>query len=121
MIKIGDRFQKYDPNLRVYRDPETGEKFSSPIFRLSFRDFYVVGETSRSWILARSMGVKPDRKDLPKLPKKDLPVEHGYLTEDQVRDTIYVNENRIKAHERIINFKVKDADKLRKIMEILND
>lgn len=62
-----------------------------------------------------------DPKNCIKLPKKDLPVEHGYLTDKQVEDTIYVNENRLKAHNEIISFKVKDADKLRKIMEILND
>ena len=120
MIKIGDIFHRYDPNKRVYRDPETGEKFSSPIFKYSFRDFFVVGETSRSWLLSTYKDQK-DPKRCIKLPKKDLPVEHGYLTEKQVQDTIYVNENRIKAHEQVIQFKVKDAEKLRKIMEILND
>lgn len=47
---IGKTFHIYDGNIRIYKDLETGEVSSSPIWKYSWQERKIVSETKISWI-----------------------------------------------------------------------
>lgn len=117
---IGQMFYKYDGNKRVYYDPETGERFSSPIFKYAFCEWYVIGETSRSWLLATSKDRKPDSKwGVVKVPKNQELRGHGYLTESEKNDSILYHDNYYRTVERVRN--VRDWKTLKELIYFLDE
>ena len=116
---IGTKFYKYDGNKRVYTDPETGEKSSgAPIFKYSFREFFVVGETSRSWLLSQFQDAKLDGNSIIKIPKKGLPEEFGFLTEELKANALWANENSYRIQDEVRRCSIK---MLRKIDALLKE
>lgn len=112
-------FYKYDGNKRVYDDPETGERFSSPIFKYAFREWYVIGETSRSWLISTRKDAKPDGWGVEKFPKKQNFREHGYLTESEKNDSILYHDNYYRTVERVRN--VRDWKTLKELIYFLDE
>ncbi len=54
-----DTIWVFDPNYRVYKEPEPGHIYSSggPIYREHWRPYKVVTETTRSWVLSNGQKV----------------------------------------------------------------
>ncbi len=117
---IGKVFYKYDINKRVYRDPDTGVSYDSPIHRLSFRKWYIIGETSRSWLMNAHKEANLNHLKTEKFSKKRDFLEWGYLTAEQVEDNVFIHDHCYKASERVGRLRTKDVGKLKKIMEILD-
>jgi len=98
-------FWWYDYNYRVYKD-DAGNHTSAPNKRLHWRELAVVGETSRSWVLANDV----------KIPK-NKPLPHGYKASyDDVLDWMWRNDHSYKISEAVRKVDVKT---LRKIAELI--
>jgi hypothetical protein len=83
-------FWWYDYNYRVYQDDD-GKPSSRVNELLSWRELAVVGETSRSWVLANGVKI-PKNKDLP----------HGYAEDIyQVRRKVWVSRNAYPLSEAV--------------------
>jgi hypothetical protein len=52
-LKIGDSVWIFDSNHRVYPKPEPGHSYAGggPIYREHWRERFIIGETSRSWLI----------------------------------------------------------------------
>lgn len=116
---IGNKFYKYDGNKRVYTDLETGVKSSSPIFKYSFREFYVIGETKISWLLSPYADTKPDSHLVVKVKKNTNLTEAGYLTEAEKLAAIWVEENSYRIYEKVRG--IKNPEILKQIEKLIND
>jgi hypothetical protein len=116
---IGQMFYKYDGNKRVYNDPETGERSSSPIFKYAFNEWYVIGETTRSWLLSTYKDAKPDSRSVIKFPKSDNFKENGYLTESERNDSILYHDNYYRTVERARN--IRDWQTLKELIYFLDE
>lgn len=116
---IGKKFFKYDCNLRVYTDPETGIRSpGAPIFKYSFREYWVVGQTTRSWMLSTHENAGTDHYTVVKVPKKDLFEEHGYLTEEMKDNSIWANDNRYRIEKEVSRASI---HVLKKIDDVLKE
>jgi hypothetical protein len=72
-VKIGDTLYKYDREVRVYDKPGIGGR---TIEAKKYVEMWVVGETSRSWLVSR-FGPGPNRAPTEKIPK-NKPLEAPY-------------------------------------------
>lgn len=109
-IGIGSKVYIYDENHRVYFD-DNGKKTLSPIYKKYFISVEVVGETSRSWLV-------DSRFNPIKCPKKN-PFSHGIIySQEMMENMVWINSNRWRIIESIR--RLEDADRLRKIAEIID-
>lgn len=116
---IGTKFYKYDNNKRVYTDPDTGEKSpGAPFYKHSFWEYFVVGETTKSWMLSRNKNASIDSKTIMRVPKKALFEEYGYLTEEMKANAIWGNENRYRIENEVRRVSV---NMLKKIDALLKE
>jgi hypothetical protein len=67
-LKIGDSVWIFQPEHRVYQQDENGRSFGAPIWREHWREHFVIGETSRSWLIGWRKYSAPGMYVL-KLPK----------------------------------------------------
>jgi hypothetical protein len=111
-----ETYFKYDGNRRVYVDPETGERFGGPIYKYSFVEYFIVGETSRSILMYQYLDCR-DLEYAKKVPKKDSLKDHGYLTQSQMEDQIWMHDNQYKISESVRG--CGSIDKLKAIKQIL--
>lgn len=118
-MKIGEVYFNYDCNHRVYEDPVTKQRYAGPIYRLSFVKWYVIGETKKSYLLSRFKDSKPDNKMVEKMPKRIDPVIHGYLTEEQMEDSVFMYDNQYRVSQEV--GKIREVSKLKKIIAILEE
>lgn len=68
---IGMKVWRFDINRRVYKRDENGRAIGGPIWREHWVPLEIVGETTRSWIVARpgmpaSFGAKVSKKEWPR-------------------------------------------------------
>lgn len=115
MIKT---YYKQDPNKRVYIDPDTGEKFGSPIYKYSFRAYYLIGETSRSFLLSHFKDVAIDHHSIIKIPKNESFKSRWFLTYQEMQDDIYLHNNLHRIIEKLRS--CSDTALIMKIEEMLN-
>lgn len=112
---VGMKLFWFDENHRVYKKTPDGRSFGPPIWKEHWVSCWIIGETSKSWIVARdpNLTVKMGKK----VPKRDFPPEEYVLTEEDI-ERAWVVKNR---HElaRIINYQCRDHDVLVQIMALL--
>lgn len=102
-------FWMYDANFRVYRDPETGIKEMSPIYRLSWVRHEIIGETKQSWLYGE---VSRPMKLAKKEPRHDV-----VFSLDEVEQRCYVHHNRYRLAALV---KSAEYEQLKEIERILS-
>ena len=122
-MQIGDKVWIFDGNHRIYKDVE-GNETRSPWYRGHFVERYIVGETKQSWIVGLK-GREPNHRSNIKVKKSTLsyPADYGldghlYLSEDEIDQKCWKNENHYALGERVR--RCYDYQKLKEIEEILN-
>lgn len=119
-LTIGQKLYRHDGNYRHYENDD-GTRSAGPIFIKSFRTYYVVGETKRSYLI--TYNENPSTYQLlraTKLPKMDELQWHGYLeTWKQVEDAAWVNDNAYRIARRVPGHMSKDQ--LQRIEAIIDE
>ncbi len=113
-LAVGDYVWEFDPNRRHYTEPVNGRQFGDFIWRECWVKRQIVGENRASWILGQSYSAK-------KVPKRTRP-ERGYLiSEQELDDACYVNDNRVRLGNEVqrLQYGSDDARKLREVEAIL--
>lgn len=118
--KIGQKFWRHDENYRHYTNDD-GTKSISPIYIKSFREWYLVGMTSRSYLL--SYFENPPEwaiKNAFKVPKKDNLENWGFLDSwEKVEDNVWVHNNQYRILENV-KFSKLSRKQLEDIERIIN-
>jgi len=96
----------FDQNRRKYEYDETGRSIG-PIYLHHWYEVDIISETSRSWVTRWG----------DKISKKNQP-SYVCNTYAEVLDKAFINDNRYKVSEEVN--RIKDADLLRKIIELLD-
>ena len=113
-IKVGDAFFAFDANRRRY------DENRRLIYGHHFYEVWIIGETARSWIVGSQCGTEDFR-----VPKRDpfadnfkeYGVNRRIWTHEMMLDDIWVNVHRHKIRRAFDE--CRDADKLRRVAEIL--
>lgn len=117
MPKVGDIVYVFDQNRRRYTKPAPGRKFGEIIYREHFDRMYIVGETSRSWLLSHSADADISQNWMyQKFPKKFDRFKRFY-TAAQVDDECWKKENRYRIADEV--GKCDEIEKLREIAKLL--
>ncbi len=84
-IGIGTTVLEFDESRRVYPPPPPGKTYPTcgPMHRGHYQRIEVVGETSRSWILAGWSGCKIPKKSLAGIYSNQCADRAGWLRENQ--------------------------------------
>lgn len=83
-LRVGGHVWHFEPNRRVYRQPEPGRRYpdGGPIYREHWHLVEITGETARSWVTVYG-----------KCPKKGP--HYGFaFSDEEVDDDVFDNENR---------------------------
>lgn len=94
-LKVGDSVWIFDINSRHYGD----ERRTAPIWSRHFVEYFVVGETSRSFLLSRSAKSPTGNVKLPK--KGDVPFNAAYSVEE-IDEQAYVETNAHRIGDYIL-------------------
>jgi hypothetical protein len=119
-VAIGSVVWFFDENRRVYPEDENGKvKFGSPpIWREHWVKRYVVGETSRSWIIGLS-AMKSDPRYGQKCPKADIGKRYA-LSEAEIDARAYCEEHSYQISLRVARLRTAaDAEILRQIASLV--
>src|SRR5271154_7084311 len=118
MPHIGQKLWKHDENRRVYTHDD-GTKSHSPIFIKSFVDWFVVGETPRSWLVSYINSTEEWRlKRAVKIPKNETLLENGFYDSWQaVEDAAWVQENKYTISNEVRDSKL-SRSQLERIQKI---
>jgi len=96
-IKVGDPIWFFDVNCRVYRKDATGRSMAGPIWAEHWREYAIIGETSRSWIVGTESGCVFN-----KIPKNKLHSWRGYAhSKEEIQQGAYIDRNRYAIAERL--------------------
>lgn len=125
-MKIGDKIYYYESDYRSYVY-EDGTRSSGTIERHKYREYTIIGETKISWIISNDSIIDinnirdSDLKFGIKIKKKE---SDGiiYSSWEEVEKKLWVWSNSYKVSDRVSKLRsVKDYDKLKKILEILEE
>lgn len=116
MMKVGDKVWIYDPNARDYTYDD-GTKSRSPIYRKSFVENYIIGETKVSWIVSRWK--ENNERTLKSAKKYKKSTAHEVLTtsEKELDKRCWVHDHDYGISEAVRN--CKDYDTMKKIAELV--
>ena len=92
-MKIGDKVWIKDINSRIYKDDK-----EDPLFRGYFVEKYIIGETTRSWILGWSDNSSVKRGDK---YKKKSEIKLIWENLEEVNNACWINDNKYKILEMI--------------------
>lgn len=95
----------FDINRRIYARDKNGRSYGSPIWREHWRKVEIVGETTRSWVLASG-------KKLPKAGGRGV-----CYSLDEIEKKAFVEDHAYRISALVD--KTLDYDKLKKIAEIV--
>jgi hypothetical protein len=120
---IGKKLWRHDSNCRHY-DNDDGTRSSSPIYIKSFVEYFIVGETAKSWLISRIIYNEElserQKKQCIKVPKTESFESNGYHTTwESVLDNVWVHDNIYKIHEKVRT--VKEKNKLERILAIIEE
>lgn len=115
-MKVGDIVYVFDLNHRVYPEKKDNNAYSGsgPIYREHFVKRQIVGETTRSWLVAFE-GAAADAHYATKHAKKEP--RNGLHTLEQVTEQVYIHDHSYRIQDAI---KHVDYATLRKIAELIN-
>lgn len=117
-MKVGDTVWKHDRNRRVY-EYDNGDKSTSPIYRKSFREMYIIGETRVSWLISYwSESSEIALKNATKIKK----AEAGrilFVGEEALDKHCWVHDNQYRISELVR--KCSDYDTLKQIEKLLEE
>lgn len=108
-MRVGDELFTFNENHRVYKRDENGKAFGGPIYREHFRPIYVIGETSKSWIIGH------DKTEYFKTPKSN-PFSKNLYTKELMEDKILDQSMRYKVVDAV---RYSDVETLKKIAAIV--
>jgi hypothetical protein len=121
-MQVGDNVWIFDSNRRVYKD-DKGNETNRAWYRGHFREQFIIGETTQSWIVGDQWQSPYDRYII-KVNKKTLTYKyeygrdgHLYTSEEEVNRKCWIEENKHRIHNDV-NY-CNDYDKLMKIDAIL--
>lgn len=122
-MKIGDSVWIYDSNCRIYPKDENGKHIpnSSPDYRLSWLEKFVIGETRISWIVANSRDAKPGQKwrchKIPKKPEfQSTEVRGVAYSAEELDAAVWQSSHRWRVIRMVEHC---NGDTLRKIAELV--
>ena len=98
-IKVGDPIWYFDVNRRVYRKDAKGRSMGSSIWAEHWREYAIIGQTSRSWIVGTESG-----RVFGKIPKNKYCSWQGYArSKEEIQQGAYIEKNRYAISERLRN------------------
>ena len=109
-LAIGSAIWIYDVNCRVYAKDAAGRSHGGPLYRESWREEPIIGETKKSWLIGP--GWKPR-----KIPKKG---PHNYVCFSlaELEGKCWENDNRHRLSEKV---RGATLSQLRRIDAILSE
>jgi len=131
ILKLMDKVWIFNNNKREYVNPETGEKLGIPWYKGHFIPLFVIGETTRSWILGSQSimdkvvsGEEYSVGSCYKVTKKD-PKMHGYhaidsriyFSEEEVNQECWMYKNKYKVTDLLLA--VGDYNTFKKVADML--
>ena len=96
-VNVGDPIWYFDVNCRVYRKDANGRSMGGPIWAEHWREYAIIGQTSRSWIVGTESGCI-----FGKIPKNKHCSWRGYArSKEEIQQKAYIEENRYAISEKL--------------------
>jgi hypothetical protein len=113
-LKIGDSVWIFDENRRVYS--KDGGGWSNPIWREHWREHFVIGETSRSWLVGLTKDSKPTSGSVIKIQKASHYNAKIAYSQAEIDEHDWARSNRYYIAQRV---EWSSPATLRKIAELI--